>query len=89
MYIHGRLPSNRVVVFQYRYLESMRTLHCYGVRSGLGWHMTALYFRKFLLKTLSMPGKGFDSLKQWKEEKQLQILPALLRGNLVDYIHGP
>ena len=23
--------------------------------------------------------------KQWQEEKQLQILPTLLRGNLVDY----
>ena len=23
--------------------------------------------------------------KQWQEEKQLQILPILLRGNLVDY----
>ena len=48
--------------------------------------MTALYFRKFLLKTLNMPGKGFDSLLRpnnaWQEEKQL---PTSLRGNLVDY----
>ena len=68
----------RVVVFS--------VLECRTI-DILGNQMTALYFRKFLLKTLNMPGKGFDSLLRPNNGKKKSSCKfcRLLRGNLVDY----
>ena len=90
MYIYGRLPRNRVVAFQYcsfdtwkvcvRYIamvsEVVRDAHDSIVLPEVSVENFEHAWKRFRLAATA---------KQWKEEKQLQILPTLLRGDLVDY----
>ena len=55
-----------------------------------GMHMTALYFRKFLLKTLNMPGKGFDSLRPNNgKKKSVANFADIVAGQSCGLLQGP
>ena len=83
----------RVVVFsvlEFRYLESIhvRTCTLRWCQKWFGMAHDSIVLSEVSVENFEHAWKRFQlaaTAKQWQEEKQLQILPTLLRGNLVDY----
>ena len=82
----GGLYLSIIVSILGKYLESIRTLHWCQKWSGMAHDSIVL--PEVSVENFEHAWKRFRlaaTAKQWQEEKQLQILPTLLRGNLVDY----